>query len=459
MKLKFIVPIAMFLAFLITACDNSTNNIGTQIQPNDDRIVLKADTFLLNTLTEPVDYIVSKPDSLLLGTFIDNVLGTTRADVLTQLAVPTEEFVYLDPSVAKTVPDSVVLRMSFGSYFGVTTSPIEVSVYELKKALKKKEVYYSNIDPNEYVDFSKKLNAKTELVTIKDGLTGKIQTSLAIKLSDEFMNRFFTMDADKYSTQEKFEQFFKGLYITTDFGSSTMVNINNLTMTLHYHYIYNNDPTQAKIKSYHLYPANDEIVKVNRVQHEYRNLQIDNEGEYNYIASPSNYLTKIQIPIARIKERVSVGDKNLDINNASIKIDLQDKKEWNPGSIVPEVSEVLLIREDLVDEFFANHEFPTDTTSFLASLRTKTISINQFSYSYQFDNLAKFIKYEMEKDNNDEFINMVLVPVSVKITEQQMTGQSIITNISQASTLQAGSIFGKNHKTAPIRMELVYSGY
>ena len=167
MKIKFIFPLFALLTVFFVSCYNSEDNIGVEIQPTADKITLKADTFHLSSETFPVDRIVSQPDSLLLGTFIDDVLGTTRADILTQLALPTVNFTYLDESVATTIPDSAVVTLSFNSYFGVSTSPVEISIYELKTKLKDKENYYSSIDPAAYVDFSKKLNAASEMLTVK----------------------------------------------------------------------------------------------------------------------------------------------------------------------------------------------------------------------------------------------------------------------------------------------------
>ena len=304
MKLKFIVPLLVLLAVFLVSCDNSADNMGVDIQPTADKITLNVDTFHLSSVTVPVDRIVSKPDSLLLGTFIDDFLGTTRADILTQLALPTTNYTYLDESVATTTPDSVVVTMGFDSYFGVSTSPVEISIYEMKTALKAKENYYSSIDPSLYVDFSRKLNASAELLTIKDGLTGIQNTQLAIKLSSDFLQRFFTKDPTIFKSQSEFDNFFKGLYITTDFGSSAMVNVRALSMTLYFHYIYKNDPAQIKIKGYHSFTANSEIVKVNRVQHPFRTLTINPNVEFNYLASPANYHTKVRIPLARLRQRI-----------------------------------------------------------------------------------------------------------------------------------------------------------
>ncbi len=458
MRFRFIFPAIAALALIFTACDGSSDNLGKEIQPVDDRIILETDTFHLQTETVPVGRIVSKPDSLLLGTYVDDFLGITRGDFLTQFAVPTEDFTYLEPSVAVTKPDSVELNIHFNSYFGVATSPIEVSVYELKKGLDSKEAYFTDLDPQEYVDFSKKINAAPELLTIRDGITGEVQSKLRVMLSEEFMHRFYTTDPAKYKTQEAFLEFFKGLYVTTNFGSSAMINIAGLSITLHYHYIYNNDPTQAKIKSYQRYAANSEVVRVNRIQHPYRTLQITPDDEYNYLVSPSNYHAKVRIPIGRMRDRISVGDKRLDINSATIRVDLQDRKDWGIGSIIPFVQNVLLIRESELDNFFKEYSVPSDTVAFLASLAQENITATTYKYSYRIGNMSNFVKHELKKESTDEYIDMVLVPVTVKQSTSQ-SGQTVLTGVVQSSNMQAASIFSGKHKERPIRMEVIYSGF
>ena len=461
MKLKFIVPLLVLLAVFLVSCDNSADNMGVDIQPTADKITLNVDTFHLSSVTVPVDRIVSKPDSLLLGTFIDDFLGTTRADILTQLALPTTNYTYLDESVATTTPDSVVVTMGFDSYFGVSTSPVEISIYEMKTALKAKENYYSSIDPSLYVDFSRKLNASAELLTIKDGLTGIQNTQLAIKLSSDFLQRFFTKDPTIFKSQSEFDNFFKGLYITTDFGSSAMVNVRALSMTLYFHYIYKNDPAQIKIKGYHSFTANSEIVKVNRVQHPFRTLTINPNDEFNYLASPANYHTKVRIPLARLRQRIKTGDKHLDVNSAVLKLNVQDRSKWGAGtgSVIPYISSVLLIKESAIDDFFTKHELPSDTVSFVATLGYENITATTYKYNYTFSNLANLIENELKKNSTNEYLDMVLVPVSLVQSSSASSSQSYLTEVNQSTQVEAVSIFSGKNKEIPMKLEVVYSGF
>ncbi len=459
MKIKFLFPLVVLLVVLFVSCDNSEDNVGIEIQPSADKITLNSDTFHLSTETTPVDHIVSQPDSMLLGTFIDDVLGTTRADILTQLALPTLNFTYLDESVATTTPDSAVVTIDFDSYFGVSTSPVEISIYEMKKALNENENYFSSIDPSLYVDFKKKLNAASELLTVRDGLTGVKNTQLSVKLSDEFVQRFFTKNPSVFASQENFMNFFKGLYVTTDFGSSVMVNVKSLSLTLYYHYIYKNDPIQAKIKGYHTFPANAEVVKVNRIQHPLRTLTTTPADEFNYLASPANYLTKVRIPMGRIRQRIKTAGKQLDVNSAILKVNVQDRSKWGTSSIIPYVSSMLLIKESDLDNFFVKHQLPVDTASFVAMLGYENITATTYKYNYTFNNLNNLIENELKKNNTDEYLDMVLVPVSLVQSSSSSYSQSVLIEVNQSTQMEAVSIYSGRNRDIPMKLEVVYSGF
>ena len=127
---KFISTLAL-AALVFISCDDAADNLGRQVQPGGDEIIVDTDTFHLSTETVQVKSIISKPDSFLLGEFEDKILGTTKADVLAEMRLFKDGYTYLDPSVALTKADSVVMTLSFPSYFG-NSSPLHISVYELK---------------------------------------------------------------------------------------------------------------------------------------------------------------------------------------------------------------------------------------------------------------------------------------------------------------------------------------
>ena len=132
MKFRKFISILALIALIFISCDDEADNLRKQIQPGSDEIIVQADTFHLSTQTIQVESIISRPDSFLLGEFEDNILGTTKADILAELRLFKDGYTYLNPSVATTKADSVVMTLFFSSAFGNANSPLHISVYELK---------------------------------------------------------------------------------------------------------------------------------------------------------------------------------------------------------------------------------------------------------------------------------------------------------------------------------------
>lgn len=75
------------LVCLLAGCKGDITDAGSGVLDEGDAIVVKADTFSLNSGIIECRHIISSPDSFLLGE-IETKYGVLRADVLTQLACP-----------------------------------------------------------------------------------------------------------------------------------------------------------------------------------------------------------------------------------------------------------------------------------------------------------------------------------------------------------------------------------
>lgn len=451
---KFISTLAL-AALVFISCDDAADNLGRQVQPGGDEIIVDTDTFHLSTETVQVKSIISKPDSFLLGEFEDKILGTTKADVLAEMRLFKDGYTYLDPSVALTKADSVVMTLSFPSYFG-NSSPLHISVYELKKPLQHGVLYMTDMEPEPFVDFQKMIG--DTVFTVKNGITGEINKQIRIRLKDEFLSRFFTLNPQHYLSQDEFRTFFPGIYITTDFGGSTMLNVSRIKISLYYHYAYNDD-LESKIQGRHDFYVNTEVKKVNRLTHPLRRLNISPQDEYNYITSPGNYYTRVRIPLDRIRRDVNVGSKILDVNSASIRLNVK-KKQPGDETMVPYVDNLLLIKESAVDRFFRNNELPSDTVSFLSIRDSVYVSQDNYKYSFKFSGLANLIEKEIkDKDNTNPYLDMVLVPVTAKYLQSTTSSSISVSEIIQNNQLQSLTIYSGNHPEIPMKMEVVYSGF
>ncbi len=462
-KTIFFLIVSLCLVLFAVSCDDETTNLGTKIQPNQDEILVKTDVFRLQTETLPIDQIISKPDSFLLGTYIDDIFGTTESDILTQVLIAKKGYTFMDKKKAITTPDSVVLTIGFNSFFGVNSSPMKIDVYEMNKDLDFKKDYNTNLDANLYADQSKPIGSM--VTTVINPITKKNNKSIKIKLSDDFLKRFFTTDANVYKSQESFLKHLKGLYITSkSFGSSTILNVNSIYLTLHFHYKFlNEDEKNNVVANYLNFPVNSEVKSVNCIKHTIRKKSAEKyDDQYDYIVSPANYYTKINIPIKQIKERVAnIEQSKLDINGAKIKLNLLEREKLSGETHIPYVSDLLLVREDKMDSFFKTNQLPNDSTVWLSTLESKKISENKYKYYYSFAHLNQFVKKAIKSEGTKEYISFYLVPVTAKyrIESNGYNTTRVLTEIRQDMRMHATTIFSGANKENPMVLELVYSGF
>ncbi|NLI72663.1 MAG: DUF4270 domain-containing protein [Bacteroidales bacterium] len=447
MKLRKFSLIFVFIAFIFISCDDAADNLGKQVQPGSDEIIVQTDTFHLSTETVQIESIISRPDSFLLGEFDDNILGTTKADILAELRLFQNGYTYLDPAIATTKADSVVMSLYCSSAFG-TISPLHISVYELKDSLQRDTQYMTDMDPKAFVNFQRLIG------DVKYGTTGLSNKEIRFHLNGEFLSRFFTLNPQHYLNQDEFRKFIPGIYITTDFGGSTMLNLRTIKISLYYHYAFNDNP-EHKIQGRHDFFVNSEVKKVNRVTHPLRTLNLSPKDEYNYIASPANYYTRVRIPLDRIRRDINVGDKILDVNSASIRLNVKNI-EKSDSTMIPYVNNLLLIKESAVERFFKNSEAISDTCSFLASRDSVYVSKNNYNYEFNFSGLANLIEQEVKKkENTSPYLDMLLVPVTPLFRQSTNSLDEVVQN-NQLQTLRINS--GK-HPDIPMKMEVIYSGF
>jgi hypothetical protein len=453
-------PIILFFGalFFLISCTNDLTDIGKGIQPASDQIMIGTDTFHLSSKTVFVDSIFSRPDSFLLGTFYDTKFGTVQADILAQVNCP-EGFKFPPNSMA----DSANIMMYYSSCFGDSLAPLDLNIYEMNKQTFSYTGFYpSNINPSDYTDLSLKLG---ERIIVAGGKADSTKV-VKFKMKNDFVQRFF--NDSHFNSTDNFLGFFKGIYITANFGASTLLNINMIVLKYYYHYTYNTKninggDSTAIVNDYLLFPANAEVRQVNRVLHPNRNIVVNPDINSNYISSPSNLQTRIGLPLNKIQKRLNTGinGKKLTINSAIIKIEVTDTEQ--DTLLHPIVNYLLIIKESAIDRFFNNNELPSDTCAVLAQYNSTQIGTTGVYEHYYTFNIAKLIANELKISNQNrttpaETMNLRLVPVSIR-TSTNSSGTSSITSVKQQYLMNAVTIRSGNNSTSPMRINLVYSGF
>lgn len=439
----------VLVALFAFSCADDLTDIGTGIQPKSDEIILRTDTFHVSTENVFVDYMFSRQDSFLLGTFYNEKYGSTQADILAQVICPVN-FKYPPNSS----PDSALVRLYYRSWFGDNYSPLDVNIYEMnKKTFQYSTPYPSNLDPNEYTDRSILLGKR--VFTAKDATgTRRSSTSIELKLSNEFVQRFF---ADSmYASESKFTNFFKGMYITANFGASTILNIAQIDLEYYYHYTYLKNGKDTTVKSVLTFPANSEVRQVNRFSHPDRNTMVKERDSVNYIASPANIQTRVKLPLKKMKQRIDAAmlDKKMTVNSALLNVEATEVDQATLA--VPIVSYMLLIKEDSIDNFFENKKLPDQKYAVVAKIAPLQIGTSsEYSYYYTF-NVATIVANELKINpiNPLENLNMMLIPVRVKVDTN-----GSVTDIKQQFLMSGVTVRSGRNTYSPMRVNMVFSGF
>lgn len=453
----------ILLSVLTFSCTDELTNYGSGIQPKSDEITLETDTFHLTTENIFVDFMYSKPDSFLLGTFYNEKFGTTQADVLAQVNCPLG---FKFPPLS--VPDSALVVMYYRSWFGDSYSPLDVNVYEMnKKTFDYTGLYPTNLKPTDYTDLSVLLGRR--IFSAKDASKTRVDsTSIIIKLSNDFVQGIYRGRDSIFSSETKFLNYFKGIYITANYGASTILNISQIDLEYYYHYTYKKAgaDTLTTVKNTLIFPANQEVRQVNRFLHPDRLTMVKQKDSVNYVSSPANLQTRINLPLKRIKQKIDAkiasGKKQV-LNNAILKVEATEVADSTLE--MPIVQYMLLIKESEVENFFEKRLIPTskDKVALLARIAAKEIgTTGKYEYYYSFD-VAALIANELKvaKENNTtpvENLKMVLIPVSVTQTSTS-NGATAISAVKQQYLMSGVTIrSGKNEKH-PMKLNLVYSGF
>jgi len=446
--------------FILTffSCTDGLTDMGVSIQPSQDMVSVSADTFHLKTENVFVDYIYTRQDSFLLGNFYDSKYGSTRADILAQVNCPVG-FTFPDGSV----PDSAAIALRYLTWFGDEYSPMEIKIFQMNKAtFSYSEHYPSNINPDDYTDQSILLGKR--IITPSDTSGSRSDTTLVrFKLSDNFVQWFFPENRT-YNSQKDFLQKFKGMYITTTFGSASILYVSQIDLYYYYHYTYvrkasDGSDSTVTVNNVITFPANAEVRQVNRIQHPDRNEVVQSREEVNYVASPANINTRITLPVNKIaqKMKTSVNNKYLSVNSALLNVEVTEQDEATIA--VPLVQYMMLIKESALDRFFKNNELPSDTCALVAQYSyTKNTDTDSYDYYYTF-NLSGLISNEIRKAETNgtqlpETMNLMLVPVTVSYNSS-----GSYTSVKHQILLSGVTIKSGKNSSSPMKINLVYSGF
>lgn len=450
---KLIKATLLTLIVLIYSCDDSLKNLGFTIQPNTDRITVGTDSLFIKARTVSVDSLLpegmfAKTKNPVLGVYKDSIFGTIKSDYVGQFYYPEGKNF---PEGA--IIDSVKVAVFYTSWKGDSIAPIELSVYEVNKSLPTGS-HYTKFDPTQYVDMSAPIGSSVFTA-------GNVEVPLSERLDPDYYHRAFVdlpksigeriyqlsedfSEAGKVLDTDIFREYFKGLYLTTSFGSGSILKLDHTYLYLHFHYL---DKKGSSTKQDTIRTGNTilnttpEVIQINQIRNKNDKL-LEANDDYAFIKSPAGVFTEITFPFSEKASKLN----NQALNLAKFSVTALPERDVNKKHKLDPSPYLLLVNKDDMKEFFEKRKVPDNVTSFYAQLDPTT-------YTYNFGNLSAMVNYYKEKNEGAvKDLVFLLVPVDLAITNVQ--NQSSITGVYNQMTPTATTIL---KSPAKMKMDLVFS--
>ena len=187
----------------IWSCEK-TNKIGLEITPPGERFAYHIDSStIIKVGTLKQDSLTSERRSRsLLGAMADPVFGKTRAGILTQLRLSSNDVDFGEGAQL----DSVVLLLKYLGSYGDTTHLQHITAHEIQQDLYFDSVYYSNINVNPFFSEADPI-ADFQFLPTPD------KDSLIIRLDDKVGEKILFADNSHLENNTTFLDYFKGIYL------------------------------------------------------------------------------------------------------------------------------------------------------------------------------------------------------------------------------------------------------
>ncbi|MEN6589478.1 MAG: DUF4270 domain-containing protein [Proteiniphilum sp.] len=463
MKLKSLYKgvLLTLAAMLILSCNDTLDQIGFTIQPGQDRLNLGVDTLDIQARTIQVDSVFNRTKYPVLGEYTDPVFGTIKSSYIGEFYYPEGAGFQEGADI-----DSVRVIVSYTTLMGDSLAPMELSVYAVNKSLKGLDDY-TNVNPANFADMSAPLGVQTftgknstyRTETYTSGYTTTtynvydINVKLPDALGENFLTEYNKPGHGKMVNADTFREFFRGLYFTTTFGNSTILNVNMSSLYVHYHY---SDPGgsstgQDTIRTDALrLNITPEVTQLNYIQHN-NNQLLGESNTHTYVKSPAGVNTEITFPLSQIHDKISAQALNL----ARFTIYAMPDATEDPLVKISPPDYLLLVNKDSLSGFFEQRKLPDNVTSFLSAKFDAT------TYAYRFNNISTMINHYNEKRQGEPFdLVYYLIPVDATYTTIQQSyyssGSQVLTELHNQMWPTAAKL---DKREGNLKLELIFSNF
>jgi len=317
LKSIFRITTLIIIVSLFSACKKNWNDLGSQLIDQGDLIIISFDTLEIKTSIHTEDSLSSlNTATSYLGSIYETDFGLSNAAIYSEFRIPSSEVVFGEDAVA----DSMILSLKINSYYGDTSSTLNINVHEMLEQISTSETdslgeestitFYSNQDFE--ID-------NISLATLAYTAEPTSNTSINIALTNDLAQSFLDASSENFVDNTAFQEFFKGLYITCEqIGEGGVLYeldlLNELSkISLHYH-------NSASDSLTYDFQINSNADKMTRWSHDYSSTNIEalleeESIDIGYIQGGAGLRTYLTLP-----SLASLKDSNYVIHKAELSI-------------------------------------------------------------------------------------------------------------------------------------------
>ena len=207
----------MVLSALVFSSCTKKDDIGKELieLPGDKLGVGFVDTISILAYSERVDsFATSQLKTNMLGSYYDDVMGTTTTGFYTQIRMPSNDLEFGN----NVVCDSVVLTLEYAYLYGEDTlAPQNIKIYELDEDMYQDTAYFSN---KSFAIKQPEIGNNNVVFNVRDSLyegENKVHAHLRLKIDNSFGYKILDKSgSSELSDNESFTKFIKGLYVVAE---------------------------------------------------------------------------------------------------------------------------------------------------------------------------------------------------------------------------------------------------
>lgn len=428
----FCVLLIALATWGMVGCDEASD-IGSGIAPGEVE-VFQDSSYVVTGVSVYTPVAEARSLTQLLGRLSIEGYGDLECEYVTQLLAASQ--LNIPDSIKEKDISGMKLKLHYnrGAYVGDSLAPQQVSVYELKTPLQKDILSDYNPTGNYYTP-ALGVKSYTGVSVIKgDTLDSSKKKSINIDMPLPLGIKVFNQYRNNPATFEwiyTFNDWFKGLYVSTTFGRGFLLNVSTTEMVIYWQRSSKEVVVEDGVSvtkpititdSLSVFVSAPEVLTSNIVK-----LKVAESVKARVaqgqcvLQSPCGYNVKIHLPADEVYRTYLNAKFSLAVvNDLSLTIPVS---EVATGYGLTPAPELLMVRTSKLHEFFSQNMLPDDKIAFWGTY-------DSTAGTYKFSNLRSYILDIIKRGEAPTADEMDFTLMPVNIGKETNTYTGVVTLLS-----------------------------